>query len=468
MLWGYLIGYGYLAVLLGTAEFVGRRTKISTEVTRKVLHCLIGLEWLVLYFFFADTWQIVVIPATFILVNALSYRFKVFKSIEREQDNHLGTIFYAVAMTAMSIACCFDRNYLVPFGVATFCLSFGDAAAALAGKYLKPNYPVFGKTVNGTVFCYIFAFLAQILLFAILRIPFAWRMFALLAGVCALSELLSRKGLDNLLICAWCCAFAYAAYYANDLLPAMLMCFGGFVLAGVTYNAKLFSLPASVLSGIMLATLGLWGGWFAYFAVLGCFALTALVEKTCRCRHATPRTAIQVLQNGLVAWAMVFAYRFVSLPALLYAFAVGMSQSMCDSVASALGSKSRRNPVDIITHRRVEKGLSGAISLEGTLGALAVAVLPALAAYFVQKWHIAQIIVFVFPFLGMLLDSVLGATLQRKNRCVVCGALCETTAHCSRPTQHAKGLAWLGNGSVNMICNILTTLSAFAVLYFIS
>ena len=465
MIWGYLIGYGYLAVLLVTAEFLVRRG-VPQEVLRKVLHWLIGFEWLVLYFFFADSAQIVVIPCSFVVINALSYKFKFFRSIERKKDNHAGTIFYALAMAGMSIATACDGRFLVPFGVATFCLSFGDGAAALAGKYLQPNLPAFGKSLNGTLFCFVFAYVGQVVLFAILGLQMAWGNFAVLAAVCALAELLAGHGMDNIVVCGWCCATAYALYYCPALVGPVLMCFGGYVLAFCTHYAHLFGPTAAVLSGVMLATVGLWTGWLGYGCILGCYALTAIVERLCRMGHHGTRNTAQVLQNGLAAWVVALVYRLWPHPALLYAFVIAVAQAMCDSVASALGAGSRKDPVDIVRLCRVPKGTSGAVSAKGTLGALALGLLPALATYFVAGWRWAMLLVWLAPWLGMLLDSVLGATVQNKNVCPICGAQSECTAHCSRPTAHASGIQWMTNGRVNLVCNVLTTVvGGLAILF---
>ena len=464
--WGYLIGYGYLAVLLFTAEFLVRRG-IPKEITRKVLHCLIGFEWLVLYFFFADSAQIIVIPATFVAINAASYKLKFFKSIERETDNHPGTIFYALAMTAMSVATACDHRFLVPFGIATFCLSFGDGAAALAGKYLRPNKPLFGKSVNGTLFCYIFAYIGQIVLFAIIGLPFDWALFAAISAVCALSELLAGHGMDNLTVCAWCCTFAFALLYCPALLAPLLMCFGGYVLAYCTHYARLFSSVAAITACIMLATIGLWAGWLPYLAILGCYALTAIVERVCGRQHHHTRHLGQVLQNGLAAWVCALVYHFWPHPTLLYAFVIAVAQSMCDSTASAIGATSPTQPIDIVRHKRIACGLSGGITARGTVGSLLLCAIPAFAVQPIVGWHYAMFAVALLPWLGMLLDSVLGATLQRKYKCDVCGQITECTVHCGRPSTMCNDIARLRNGDVNLICNVLTTLVGAIVCFFL-
>jgi uncharacterized membrane protein len=51
---------------------------------------------------------------------------------------------------------------------------------------------------------------------------------------------------------------------------------------------------------------------------------------------------------------------------------------------------------------------------------------------------------------GMLLDSVLGATLQGRHFCDPCGTSSDWRVHrCGNLTRHIGGLAWIDNDAVN-------------------
>ena len=466
--WGYLIGYGYLAVLLGIAELLSRRTDINREVMRKVLHCLIGLEWFALYYCFAETWQIVVIPATFILVNILSYRFKLFHSVEREQGNHPGTIYYAVAMTAMSIVTAIRPAWMFPFGVAVICLSFGDAAAALCGQYLRPRIAVFDKSLWGTVACFVFALLAQVALSAIVGMPIRMTNVVAIAAVCAVSEVLCTKGTDNLFVCLWCMVWAYTLYYSNAWLSTVLMLYVAFVLAVVGYRTAAFTGAAALVTGLLLSAIGLFGGWFAYLFILCSYAVIYLAEHFVRkSQFKERRKIVQIVENGLPAVLALVAYYVTKREWLLVVFAVAITQSLTDSFASCMGNAYGGTPVDILRHRPVEKGLSGGITWVGTLSGILVSVLSMVVIGLVFGWRWYLVAVALLPFGGMMLDSLLGASIQHKEICDVCGTVCECTAHCGRPTLHYRGLKHVSNGLVNLICNTATTLAACLVLYFI-
>lgn len=467
---GYLIGYGYLAMLLGIAELLSRLCpRLNREVTRKILHCLIGAEWLALYFFFRDTWQIVVIPATFIIVNLLSYRFRFFHAIEREASNHLGTVYYALAMTGMSVATAVYPALMPSFGIAVACLSFGDAAAALMGRYLKPRLAIFGKSVWGVVGCFVFAWAAQVPIVFLTDLPFDPAKITAIAAVAALTEVLTVKGTDNLFVCLWCFVWSYVLYLAPEVTDVTLMYFSGFVLACVCYNTRSFTLIASAAAGAMLGTVGYIGGWYPYLYVLGAYGVIYCTEHLVRKSHFKERrNLIQIAQNGLCAISLMFVYLRWPYPWLLVAYTIAIAESLADSFAGVMGQAFGKRTVDIITHRPVEKGLSGGISMAGTASALLVCAVTTAVTGLVFGWRWYLLAVALLPMCGMLLDSVLGATLQEKRRCDECGAICENPVHCGRPTLHHSGLKWLTNGRVNLLCNVITTAAACLLLFYIN
>ena len=59
-------------------------------------------------------------------------------------------------------------------------------------------------------------------------------------------------------------------------------------------------------------------------------------------------------------------------------------------------------------------------------------------------------------FAGCLADSVLGATLQARYRCSICGAAGETARPCcGRSLALIGGLPWMTNDTVNLLATIV-------------
>lgn len=136
---GYCLSYGYLFLVIFGIGTLKKILKFSTETSRKLIHILIGFTWIILYRYLRNTIHFIIIPLSFIIINALSYKFKIFKMFEREtnEKNHYGTIYYAIAMTIMATLSFFNEQLLLPYGLSVFALSFGDGAAALFGTAIK-------------------------------------------------------------------------------------------------------------------------------------------------------------------------------------------------------------------------------------------------------------------------------------------------------------------------------------------
>jgi uncharacterized protein (TIGR00297 family) len=203
-------------------------------------------------------------------------------------------------------------------------------------------------------------------------------------------------------------------------------------------------------------------GWPAA-AALGAFFVTAsLVSRLAEHRQpewvdarGTRRDPWQVLANGgaamaggLVAWQGGDAGLWIAVPALAAASA--------DTWATSLGAFSRHDPVLIVSGRRVARGASGGVSLPGTAGGLVGAALVGGAAVAVGGPPALGLAATALGVLGMVADSVLGATVQGHFHCPACDVRSERRRHrCGTPTRPTGGWRWLGNDGVNLVATAL-------------
>lgn len=141
-----------------------------------------------------------------------------------------------------------------------------------------------------------------------------------------------------------------------------------------------------------------WGfGWRGLLLLLAFFISGSLLSKT------TNRNERQVLANGGVAALAALAGSWA-------AFAGALAAATADTWSSEIGRHSRTLPRLITNGTPVPAGTDGGITLLGTVGGVAGAVfIAALAFVFESRVALAVAIAGVF---GMLLDSLLGATLQ--------------------------------------------------------
>lgn len=195
------------------------------------------------------------------------------------------------------------------------------------------------------------------------------------------------------------------------------------------------------------------GGWPATGALLTFFATSSVLSRWRRRQKEAlgyeksgRRDAGQVLANGGVAafclLLTLFGVRHATL-LFLAALAAANADTWATEIGSALGGRS----YDIRTGRRVSSGTSGAVSLPGTLAALAgAALLGTFAGSREAFWVVTSA-----GFGGALSDSLLGATVQAQWR---------DPSHPQRRTEQAqagppeRGLRGVGNDLVNWLCTL--------------
>jgi len=133
-------------------------------------------------------------------------------------------------------------------------------------------------------------------------------------------------------------------------------------------------------------------------------------------RHKGRRTAGQVLANGgmaalLGAWAW-YNPGHSSIAAIM--IAGSFAAATADTLSSELGTVYGRRFFNILTFKTDQRGLNGVVSLEGTLIGLVGAALIAIVYTFNFGWGLSFCWIILAGFTGNVVDSVLGALLERK------------------------------------------------------
>lgn len=171
-----------------------------------------------------------------------------------------------------------------------------------------------------------------------------------------------------------------------------------------------------------------------------------------------PRDAVQVLANGGVA-ALCALLASQGIPHAPAAFAGAFAAAAADTWATEIGTAFGGTPRSILSMRPIAPGLSGGVTLIGTLGELGGALSVALLAGIVGMAGI--IVVALAGIAGATLDSLLGASLQSLRFCPVCRRPCETPTHsCGNLSVPLRGIPFLGNDAVNFAATLTGALIA--------
>jgi phytol kinase len=212
---GLIASYIYAGGLILAAEVLRRRFGMSPELTRKLVHIGAGM-WVFGILAFFDRWEVGILPfASFILINYLFYRYRVFGAMDAP-DSPPGTVYFALALALLFAllwrpAGPVDR---APIAVAgAMALTWGDALAALIGRrWGRHRYSVAGseRSWEGSAAMFLASLVAITLTLALLPgsrlsphaapvgVGSALVVALLAAGAATLVEAVSPRGLDNL------------------------------------------------------------------------------------------------------------------------------------------------------------------------------------------------------------------------------------------------------------------------------
>jgi uncharacterized protein (TIGR00297 family) len=172
------------------------------------------------------------------------------------------------------------------------------------------------------------------------------------------------------------------------------------------------------------------------------------------------RDGAQVLANGGVAAVFATLFALTADPRYATAFAGAFAAANADTWGTEIGTLLAQHPRSILTLRPVAAGLSGGVSLAGTLAELAGAALVAAVALlsgFEGGWAILA-----GGVAGALLDSALGASLQALRWCPQCKRTTELEPHtCGANTTMVRGASWFGNDAVNTVATATGAVMAY-------
>jgi uncharacterized protein (TIGR00297 family) len=200
----------------------------------------------------------------------------------------------------------------------------------------------------------------------------------------------------------------------------------------------------AVAGGVVCFAILLGSGVGGFSALLVLFLLTWAATRVGyahkqRLGTAEPRggrNAAQVLANVGVAALCAVLFALFRDQRLMVAFGAALAEAAADTVSSEIGQALGGTPRLVTSWKPVVAGTDGAISVAGTLAGAAAAVFVSLTCALTTAldWHQFLICASAGTF-GMIADSLLGATLER------------------------RGV--LGNNSVNFISTGIAALTGF-------
>ena len=457
-IWGYVcaVCYGALCLL---ASYVLSRIGVRRVYTRKLVHIAIGFEWVILYSFLGATWHSFIICLAFTGLLVLSHYKGFLPMISSGGENSYGTILYGASMCIISFVSIFLPELMLPFGVAVVCTSLGDGLAGVLGyAFKKQNASVYkNKTIIGVLVNFSASFVGVLLFNLLFELKLTLLHIFVIAVFSSILEVITLRGFDNLSVPIGVCALTYLLVYVpavnNYLVPIILTP----LIAVIVKECGVLTLPATLCALALDVAVSIAFGNFG-FTVLLTFLILSLIADSIKNKkykmESETRDSIQVLSNGGAAFVCAIAYVFVPKTAFMVAFVGVVSQALSDTVASGFGAYANRT-FDLFRMKKCEAGVSGGVSIPGTVAALVVAfIIPLIAFAFGMIELIYVLICGTVGFVATFVDTMIGSLFEEKYVCKRCRRITDQKLHCKLPTTKYSGYASVDNNVTNLISNV--------------
>ncbi len=469
---GYIFSISYAFLCLALA-LVLYKLGMPKKYSRKMVHVLVGAEWVILSHYMGATYHFLIVCLFFFVVLTVAHVKNLMPMISSEGDNAPGTVYYAVGMSIMATVCLFLPKMLIPFGIGVFATSVGDGLAGIVGQLVRRANPKIYK--NKSLLGFIANFVSSSAVAVIFKYVYeanltVWQC-AVIGIFSAGLELITPLGLDNITTTVGVSILSYLFIF----IPAINSYFVPIVLTpyiiALVLEKRVLTRNGLLLALFLDLVVSLTFGNFGFTLLLSFLVGSVVVDKfkEIKVKHdditkkSDCRDGVQVIANGLIPMVMAVMFSGTFRGVFIIGYVAALAEAFADTAASGFGAFSNK-AYDIFRRREIKKGLSGGVSLIGTLAA-------ALGSFFIPLIALAfgiinMKILFVTAaaaFLGAMFDSMLGSLLQVKYRCAVCGELTEKEFHCKKRTKKHSGFEFFDNDVVNLTSGLFASISAIAL-----
>lgn len=197
---GIIVSYMAIILIIISAKFF---QKSGEETSRKYIHIMLSNWWFIAMYFFDNAIWAAIVPASFIIINYISYKKNLIKVMEREENDGLGTVYYSISLFVLAILT-FGVWKRPEIGLAsTLIMGYGDGLAAVIGKSFKSyEYSINGnkKSVAGSIaMCFVTGLILAVF-FASTGVTNWILKTIVISVILTIVEGVSIKGTDNLTV----------------------------------------------------------------------------------------------------------------------------------------------------------------------------------------------------------------------------------------------------------------------------
>ncbi|MFP4289788.1 MAG: DUF92 domain-containing protein [Bacteroidales bacterium] len=392
----------------------------NDQLLRKMIHVFTGLTIFMLSYLVERHVLLSLIIAGSLFA-FFTYPFPYFNFIHQTSRKSYGTLFYpAGILSAFILLYPNDINF---FRVALLVLTLSDTLANFGGSIKKGNYYIKVTHETKSIYGIFFFTLSSALIYLVLLSQsFSFSYFLLLIILSIHLEVISFRGSDNLSIPLGLALFFSITQNFQD------HAFYGIILLVIAFGMGSFFL-------FRLRILTRWGSLFAYFlgvylaGILGwkwafpviLFFVTSVIFTKINSRIngkiklASQRNIWQVLANILPAVISSAIYLITGEQFFIYIFIALIAAVTADTWASEIGPVFNKQCFSLYDFRFHNAGISGGISLAGTLAASFAALLISAVSWYIffDVFEIKKVMLIAMSgLMASFVDSFLGAFLE--------------------------------------------------------
>ena len=204
---GLIVSFIFILSIIGISTILTKNRTISGEVSRKFIHIGVCNWWIIAMIYFDSRYYAAIVPALFVVINYISYKYQVIRVMERDKDTKsLGTVYYAISLLILSLFTFGEvyNEYIGALGVLT--MGYGDGLAAIIGTIRGTEYISVGKNLKskeGTLTMFVITFMVIFIILSIfteISTPGLILYAIVLSILATLLELFTPHGLDNLTV----------------------------------------------------------------------------------------------------------------------------------------------------------------------------------------------------------------------------------------------------------------------------
>lgn len=206
---GIILSYIFIGIIIILAKFF---RKSGEESSRKFIHIMLANWWFIAMYFFENVLWASIVPLSFVIINYISYKKNLISVMERESQDGLGTVYYAISLLILAIITFGIKKNLGIGLCSVLIMGYGDGLAAVIGKKVKSYEYKVGetkKTLAGSLTMFIITFIIVAIFSRVTNVNLWLIKSITTAIILTVIEAVSIKGTDNITIPISACALLF-------------------------------------------------------------------------------------------------------------------------------------------------------------------------------------------------------------------------------------------------------------------